>query len=381
MNRLLRAWPLSLTALFLLTLLPLTGCDSDEPGDEGVSADVKVMSYNLYFGGDLFPITTTTSGEEAIAAATALWAEVQASRFDLRAAAIADIIEAEAPDLIGLQEVSRYQTQTPSDYVTGTTTPNASTPALDFLELLMAELSARGLDYRVAVEANNVDVELPTALVDNPTLPTDFLDVRLTDRDVILARASVTIADPTQLTFDAAVQVAVEVPPGSGNLLEFTRSAQWVDATVDDVTFTFANSHLEVQVPLPPGAPGQPQEGQALELIAALGGETAPVVLVGDFNSPADGSGTRSYALLDVTYTDAFTEVGVTGNTCCQAPDIRNTTSELTTRIDLILHRGSVEALDADIVGDEADDRVEVGGDLLWPSDHAGVVATLRIQN
>jgi endonuclease/exonuclease/phosphatase family metal-dependent hydrolase len=379
MKRLLRAWPLGLTALLLLVLLPLAGCDSDDPEPEGVSADVKVMSYNLYLGGDLFPVTATPTPDETIAAATALWATVQASRFDLRAEAIADIIQAEAPDLIGLQEVTRYQTQTPSDYVTGTTTPNATTPAIDFLALLMAELGERGLDYRVVLEEDNADVELPTALVANPMLPTDFLDVRLTDRDVILARSGVTTANPTVRTFD--IQVALEVPPASGNTLEFTRSAQWVDATVDDVTFTFANAHLEVAVQLPPGAPGQPQEGQTLELIDALGGETNPVVLVGDFNSAADGSGTRSYALLDVTYTDAFVEAGVDGGTCCQAADLRNMTSEFATRIDLILHRGDVEALSAEIVGDEAEDRVAVGSDLLWPSDHAGVIATLRITN
>ena len=378
MKRLLRVWPLGLTALLLLAVLPIAGCDSDDPEPDpmGVSADVKVMSYNLYLGGDLFPVTQAT---DPIQAATELWATVQASRFDLRAESIADIIEAEAPDLIGLQEVTRYQTQTPSDYVTGTVTANASTPAIDFLELLMAELGDRGLDYRVVLEEDNADVELPTALVANPMLPSDFLDVRLTDRDVILARAGVTTANPETYTFN--VQVALEVPPMSGNMLEFTRSAQWVDATVGDVTFTFANSHLEVAVPLPPGAPGQPQEFQAAELLLQLRDASAPVVLVGDFNSAADGSGTNSYSLLTADYTDAFDEASVTGNTCCQAPDLRNMMSDLTTRIDLVLHRGSVETLGAEVVGDEADDRVAVDSDLLWPSDHAGVVATLRIEN
>ncbi len=380
MKRFLHAWPIGLTALLLLVLLPIAGCDSDDPEPDpmGFSEDVKVMSYNLYLGGDLFPVTAAPSPPEAIQAATALWATVQMSRFDLRAQAIADIIQAEAPDLIGLQEVTRYQTQTPSDYVTGTTTPNASTPAIDFLALLMSALSDRGLDYRVALEEENADVELPTALVANPMLPADFLDVRLTDRDVILARSGVTTANPTVHTFN--VQVAVPVP-GNPDPVEFTRSAQWLDATVGDVTFTFANAHLEVAVPLPPGAPGQPQEFQAAELVLDLSDEPTPIVLVGDFNSPTDGSGTDSYRVLTNAYTDSFTEASVSGTTCCQAPDLRNMTSELTTRIDLILHRGSAEALSAEIVGDEAADRVAVGSDLLWPSDHAGVVATLRIQN
>jgi endonuclease/exonuclease/phosphatase family metal-dependent hydrolase len=374
-----RAWPLSL-ALLLALVLPIAGCDSDDPDpDPTATADVKVMSYNLYLGGNLFPVTEAPDQQTAILRATELWATVQASRFDLRAQAIADIIEAEAPDLIGLQEVSLYRTQTPSDFVTGTLTPNATGPAIDFLALLMAELDARELDYRVALEEENADVELPTALVPAPTLPSDFLDVRLTDRDVILVRERVTTSDPTVRTFN--VQVGIEVPPGSGNTLEFTRSAQWVEATVDDVTFTFANAHLEVEVALPDDAPGQPQEFQATELIASLASETAPVVLVGDFNSPADGTGTDSYQLLTNAYTDTFVEVGVEGGTCCQAPNLRNTTSTLDSRIDLILGRGGVEAQSAEIIGDEPDDRVSVGVDLLWPSDHAGVVATLRIEN
>ncbi len=377
MNRLLRTWPTSLAALLLLVLLPIAGCDSDNP--EGVSADVKVMSYNLYLGGDLFPVTAATSNEEAIQRVTELWATIQASRFDLRAQAIADIIEAEGPDLIGLQEVSRYRTQTPSDFVTGTTAPNATTPAIDFLALLMAELNTRGLDYRVVIEQENADVELPAALVPAPMLPSDFIDVRLTDRDVILARSGVTTSNPNTLTFNT--QVSISVPPGNPDPLEFTRSAQWVEATVDDVTFTFANTHLEVEVTLPPEAPGQPQEGQAIELINALRTEPAPVVLVGDFNSPADGSGTRSYGVLTATYTDAAAEAGVTGNTCCQDPDLRNDDSELDSRIDLILYRGAVDVTSAEVVGDEAADRVDVNGALLWPSDHAGVVATLQVQN
>ncbi len=378
--QLLRRFSLA-AALCLTATLAFVGCDSDDPS--GASADVKVMSYNLYLGGDLFPVTEATSNEDLVAKVTALWATVQASRFDLRAEAIADLIMAESPDLIGLQEVSLYRTQTPSNVVTGTLTPDATEVSIDFLALLMAELDERGLDYDVVIEENNADVELATALVANPTLPTDFLDVRLTDRDVILARSGVSTSNPRVVTFD--IQAAIEVPPGSGNGLEFTRSAQWVDATIDEVTFTFANAHLEVDDGNPAGAAGA-QFAQAFELRTALEGAQLPLVLVGDFNSRADGSGTEistpiftgtTYELLTTTYTDAFVDAGVEGNTCCQNADLANTSSDLNSRIDLVLYRGSVDATAADIVGDE---RTDLGGPQ-WPSDHAGVVATLRIEN
>jgi endonuclease/exonuclease/phosphatase family metal-dependent hydrolase len=54
-----------------------------------------------------------------------------------------------------------------------------------------------------------------------------------------------------------------------------------------------------------------------------------------------------------------------------------NPTPELTKRIDYILYRGSLETALAVVVGDEVMDRTAAG---LWPSDHAGVLATLRVR-
>src|SRR5262249_51238633 len=67
-----------------------------------------------------------------------------------------------------------------------------------------------------------------------------------------------------------------------------------------------------------------------------------------------------------------------TGNTWGHAADLRNTTVNLTQRLDLVLYRGKVHARDADIVGDELGDRTASG---LWPSDHAGIVARLGLHS
>lgn len=357
----------SFAALCLFATLFFVGCDSDDP--EGVSADVKVMSYNLYLGAEIFDLVGIPAEQVPVVAAQ-LFADVQATNFPARAEAIADIIEAEDPALIGLQEVTLYRTQTPADNLPGGDATPATTVAVDFLAILQAALDARGLDYVVAATTTNADVEIPST-TDGVT----FTDIRLTDRDVILARAGVGIDDVVEANFSADVTAPVPV----GNLIvPFTRGYNSVLATVDEVSFTFANAHLEVEVQLPPDAEGQPQEGQALELNDVLRQATTPVVLVGDFNSPADGSGTQSYTILTTAYTDAFVDAGVEGNTCCQDADLLNDTSDLNTRIDLILYRGDVEAISAEIVGDEAGDRTEAG---LWPSDHASVVATLRIEN
>ena len=369
-----RAWPLSL-ALLLALVLPIAGCDSDDP-DDGVSADVAVMTYNLYLGADIFALVGEDPEDIPVIAAQ-LFANVQATDFPSRAMAIADIIAEENPALIGLQEVTWYRTD-PSD---GSETPNASTTAFDFLALLQTALDARDLDYVVAATTVNADVEVPST-TDGET----FTDIRLTDRDVILARSDVETTNAVEENFSLAVTAPV---PIGGQEVPFLRGYNSVLATVDGVTFTFANAHLEVDDGNPEGA-ALAQFGQANELRNALDGATRPVVLVGDFNTPADGSGTEivitdplpftgtTYDLLTTFYTDAAPAISATGDTCCQDADLLNDASDLTSRIDLILYNGAVEPLMGEVVGDEPADRTDGG---LWPSDHAGVVATLRIEN
>ena len=66
------------------------------------------------------------------------------------------------------------------------------------------------------------------------------------------------------------------------------------------------------------------------------------------------------------------------GFTCCQATNLLNPTSTLIERVDLVLTRGPFHVGRASLVGDDAADRLPSG---LWPSDHAGVVVTLELEN
>ncbi len=337
----------------------LTGCDAD-PVENGTT-DVTVMSYNLYLGADIFDLAGAPP-EQIPGIAGQLWAEVQATDFPLRAQAIAGIIAEHNPHVIGLQEVTLYRSQTPSDFFENPV-PNAEDVEYDFLQILMDELSAAGMNYTVAANVENADVELP-ATYDGQ----NFFDIRLTDRDVILARSDVSTSNAVNANFSSAVTATIPV----GDMeVPFIRGYNSVLATVNGQSFTFANTHLEVQV----AGDLQPQEGQALELLAALGPKPRPVILVGDFNSPDDGSGTETYNLLTALYTDAVEEVGPVMPTCCQDANLLNEVSHLTTRIDLILHRGDVTTVSTATLGNEPEDRING----LWPSDHAGVVATLRL--
>lgn len=363
MNRIFR------TVVLLLPFLAATflvGCDTAE--STGESTTVTVMTRNLYLGGDLFVLLQAQDASQVPALVQQLYfGSVVLSDIPGRMDAIAAEIEATSPDLVGLQEVTKYSTQTPSDYVTGTTTPNATNVTFDFLQLLMDALSARGLNYTVAATNTNADVELP-ATADGVS----FMDIRLTDRDVILVKEGTTLTNVVEATF----QVAAPVPIG-GTEIEFTRGYSYGTAMKDGVSFTFANTHLEVG-----GQAAAAQFLQANALVGALSTATTPVVLVGDFNSDPETAGADgdSYRLLNTLYTDAWSAINgsAAGPTCCHDADLRNTSANLDSRIDIVFFRGDAEAVSVDVLGDEPADITGTG---VWPSDHAGVVSTLVVRN
>ena len=117
-------------------------------------------------------------------------------------------------------------------------------------------------------------------------------------------------------------------------------------------------------------------------MINGAGNTTLPVVFVGDFNVTADSGLDPSFAVYQKFINAGFVEAWQlkrahdSGFTCCQAANLLNPTSQLTHRIDLVLFRGAIQVVDISLVGEKPSDRTPSG---LWPSDHAGVVATLRI--
>ena len=338
-------------AFCALALLLTAGCDSD--GTEA-SGSVRVMTQNLYLGGDLFTLLQPEcEGNAIVGCVGRLYATIQASDPASRMAAIAAEIARVNPDLVGLQEVSTYYVQTPGDNLPGAAGTQATQVSFDFLDLLMAALEAEGASYVVASQSPNSDVEFPAT-----ANGTDFFDVRYTDSDVILRRSDVSTSNAFEKHFNSILTI-----PVGGVNQQFLRGYQRVDAVVDGFAFTFFNTHLEVG-----GQAETLQTAQSIELRSAVEAVAGPVVMVGDINSNGNANG-PSYAVLTAPLTDAF--AAGTAATCCQAPDLRNTTSSLATRIDVILTRGFDATAAGEVVLDMPADRV--GG--LWPSDHAGVWA------
>lgn len=291
------------------------------------------------------------------------FAQVQATNFAERAGRLADEIAAARPDLVGLQEVALYRRQSPGDAITGGTTP-ATTVALDFQQVLLAALSARGQSYVVVATRNGLDLEAPMLTDSGPAGPT-YDDLRFTDRDVILVQSTVTTAHAI-----AADYVARAFVTTGGVTIYIPRGWTSVATSVGGRVIRVVNTHLEIEAAAPF------QEAQARELIDLLATETHPVLLLGDFNSAANVMTTQSYGLLTAAgFHDAWAERFRTdsGLTCCQASDLLNATSTLDQRVDFVFWRGTgVSVTRVDVVGADSANRTASG---LWPSDHAGVVA------
>jgi endonuclease/exonuclease/phosphatase family metal-dependent hydrolase len=331
-------------------------------GDDEGPAQLTVMTRNLYLGADLTPALVATDPAALVTATTGIWASVQANDFKDRAKGIAAEIAAARPDLVALQEVALWRTQTPSD---ASATPNATTVAYDFLALVRAELQALGATYDVAEELPLTDLEVPIA-----TGPSTFDDVRFTDRDVILARSGVAVAGAEGHVY--ATLLTVPLPGGVS--VSVKRGWTRVATTAAGQPVTFVNTHLESG---DLAAIAAVRTAQAGELFAALAPERGRVVVAGDFNSLPGTEG--HLAATTAGFTDAWATLHGTdpGFTCCFAADLRPATGRLTQRIDLVLTRGALRATTAIIVGAEAQDRTPGG---RWPSDHAGLVATVQLQ-
>ena len=349
-----------------LALLATTGfgCGEDDDTLVGPGAPVVVFTHNIYLGADISPLVMIQSPAGVPAVGAALWASVQASNFPERAKVLADQIVTLSPDLVALQEVTLYRRQVPSDYQPGDL-PNATEVVLDFLDVLMAELAARGGDYVVVGQALNVDAELPVA----DTTPDAAFDVRLTDRDVILARAAVQTSNFVALPFASKFSF---MAGGTGGVpVSLTRSTSRADAVVGDAHFTFGNAHLEIQ------SLQTFQTAQAKEMLAGIAAVPDPVLLLGDFNS---APGLSSYPLLTVPFRDAYLKAGGIdpgGFTCCQADNLANPESAAAERIDLVLYRGRFRINDVAVVGTDPATGRTPGG--LWPSDHFGVISHVEL--
>jgi endonuclease/exonuclease/phosphatase family metal-dependent hydrolase len=242
--------------------------------------------------------------------------------------------------------------------------------AFDFLATLRSELAAQGVAYDVVRTQQEADLEAPAGAPVN-------MDIRLTMRDVILAKAGLpadelSVRSTSSANFSATLTVPTAVGP-----VTIRRGWTSADVTVNRRPVRFINTHLEA---FDPGI----RERQAAELVGnggpAASAVTDPIVLVGDLNSDPNQPAPDSTAFNNLAaagFADTWVQVNGTApgftfgfGELLDDPDA----SGFDRRFDHVLTRAAQSpASAARVTGTDADNRTPSG---LWPSDHAGVVST-----
>lgn len=322
---------------------------------------LTVMTYNIYQGTELENSIAATTPQEFVIGATMDFLMMRQTNFAERSRALAAEIDASQPDLIGLQEVAVWRTGPHTDPA-----QRASNVEQDFLAMLLDALRARGLSYSVASSIDNFDVQGPAQLS-----PGVLTDVRLTDRDVILARAdqsgaSIKLSNPHASNF--VTNLVIPTVAGPTTVLEGWAS---IDVRFRGRTMRFITTHLDANAP-------PIRLAQANEILNGPANTDLPVILAGDMNTT---STTDTYSAITAAgFSDVWARLhpADAGFTCCQTVSaINNPISALYQRVDLFLLRGHLEGESISRIGADPVSRTPSG---LWPSDHAGLVATLEFE-
>ena len=346
---LIRFWFAATMVVAALVVGPITSSRAE-------SGKISIMTQNMDEGTNYQELIAAQSPVEFVAAVTTTYQNILATKPAERAAAIAREILREQPDIVGLQEASIVRTGAVA---------SAVTVQSDLLQSLLDELANLGQQYTVVSIMPGLDAEAPSTL---------GFDVRLTTQDAVLVRrmhgsGDLSIANNHTQRYLTNLTVPTAIGP-----ITLPRGWSSIDVTVDNRTFQFVSTHLDVSPAI--------QLAQVNELLLTAGNTTLPVVFSGDFNATADSSLDPTFATYQAVINAGFLDAWLQNNapspgfTCCQAPTLDIATSMLTHRIDLILDRGGFGITDIHLIGDKLNDRTRSG---LWPSDHAGVVTTLGI--
>ena len=327
----------------------------------GGATSLTVVSRNLYIGADLAPVVQALASPVAtddIPALLGAISDIQATAWPARVVALADEIERERPQVIGLQEAWDINVNLAPLGI-------AVTVDLDFLASLLAELASRGLDYEVAATFQGVTAA---------PLP----GISVIDRDVILV-------DPARVIVDASSVVSQAFAANIGNVapgVSVRRGWVALTATVAGETIRLVGTHLEAGEST---ALSQLRAYQSGQLMATLAPYPRALVM-GDFNDVP--SSAMYQRVMAAGFTDAWGAMrpGVEGLTCCHAEVLDNARAQdaFWKRIDYIFARGLSHTNGKllgriTILGTNATDRLQGPVSMLWPSDHAGFALRLLL--
>jgi len=367
MSNITRLFKAAAVRLGSTALLLCAFCVTGAYADSG--STVTIMTRNMDSGTDLGYIVAATDQNSFVQGMAATMAELQSSNLPQRAARLAAEIGAAMPDLVALQEATLWRTGPLMQ-------PPATDVLYDQLDLLLSELAKRNLHYgAVAVQAG-LDAEAP--------VPTEGKDLRITDRDVILARL-----DFPQSQFDLfnvqTHRYKSVFSFGNPMMGQLSVPSSWmaVDVVANGSKFRFVNTHLQSTITGMPQAT-QVQIAQADELLSRLLYDAVPVVLAGDFNANAEPGPEHTgvaQMIVNAGFVDAWksahpSDAGYTwplfGQDQNSGPAVPNE------RIDLIFAGAPMQLWSSLIPTVVSADRT--GTTAPFASDHAGLVVKLRLK-
>lgn len=296
---------------------------------------LTVMTRNLYVGADLFQVLEAQRPEQIPLFVARTFQTIVKNSIHMRVQGFVNEIKDVQPDVVGLQEVSLIRLQSPGDFLIGNP-KSAEIVIYDYLFELLRAMEENELEYDVAGQITNADIELPMFVGGDEHGP-KLDDVRLTDRDVLLVRRGLQVSEVQAHNFHTNLKL-----PIGGVEVAFTRG--YVGATVKakGLNYKVVNVHLEVGGREPFT---QIQAAQMQELMGALAQEPLPTILTGDFNSsPKDGNTQPYHQAKAAGFVDIWDRAHpfADGFTCCQSPDLENSTSQLDSRIDHIFVRNNL---------------------------------------
>ncbi len=211
----------------------------------GQGAGIVVMTRRMHRG--LGSDSSQKNGQ-------AIWDGIQDSILHESVQEITEEIATATPDLIGLQKVLQVHSQ-PRD-------GSAGKLEADFLRLLLDALVARGLQYQVVTELPQSDIEISVE-----TISGGNIDLRLTDRNVILAHQNVDASPLAPVTY----------------LEDFVSPSTWelgfVQARIKDTDLRFLNVHVT-----PKDSDMREQQMRRLEEMYGSDRDF-PLIVVGNFST------------------------------------------------------------------------------------------------
>lgn len=337
--------------LMIVVLISVTAAE-DQGGGKSV---IKVMTYNVNEGTDYLEVLTAPNLPDFLQAVQITLDNIESTNPPLRMQAVAKEIAQTRPDLVGLQEVTTWSV--------------GAEVKFDMLQELLGALDNLGEKYVPVVVVKESELQAP--LPDLVTL------VKGVNHDVILARVAGNDMELSNVQ-QGHFSVLLPVPTAIGTL---TIERGWgsVDVTLHAQSFRFIVSHLENFNAAAP-VTLQVQEAQASELALGPGGTTLPVIIAVDANADALGNDptVATYQLIrSFGFGDAWASVhpNEPGATWGFMPDAADVLPHPAQRIDYIFFNNGIRALTATLAGQRPQEKV----DGLWPSDHAGLRATLLV--